>query len=63
MPEAWITSQDDAPPQVHLVVKAATDLEAIYVSRDRSVADMIRAVDALGRALMRLKDYLRTVEE
>lgn len=57
--DEWKTPQEDAPPEVHLVVVAARQLEEIYLARDRSKADMIRAVDALGRSLIRLKEYLR----
>lgn len=57
------TPQEDDPPQVLLVVKAAENLAIIYRQPDRTRADLIHAIDALGRALLRLKKYLLYEEE
>jgi len=51
--------QDPDPPEAELVVEAALRLREIVRARDRSNADMRRAIDALGRALLRLKDACR----
>ena len=50
--------QDPDPPEAELVVEAALRLREIIRSGDRSVADQKRAIDALGRALLRLKKAL-----
>lgn len=51
---------DTDPPDLLLVVKvAAEDLRAIYLDPDRDTSDVVRAIDALGRALARLKAHLR----
>lgn len=47
--------QDDGPPDLDLVVRAAIRLREILNDPDRPRADKRRAVDALGRALLRLK--------
>jgi hypothetical protein len=50
--------QDPDPPDLDLVVKAAKRLREILNDPDRSKADKRRAIDALGRALLRLKRAL-----
>jgi hypothetical protein len=57
------TPQEDDPPQVLLVVKAAENLAVIYRQPDRTRADLVHAIDALGRALLRLKKYLLYEED
>jgi hypothetical protein len=47
--------QDDATPDLDLVVRAAKRLREIVNDPDRSRGDKRRAIDALGRALLRLK--------
>jgi len=54
--------QEDGPPEVRLVIVAAHNLGEIVERPDRSTADIIRAIDALGRALSRLKAYVRGLE-
>lgn len=56
----WATPQEDDPPEVRLVIKATLDLVDMVEHPDRPNADIIRSVDALGRALARLKAYLRS---
>lgn len=51
-------AQDSDPPEAELVVEAALRLREIIRSHDRSKAEQRRAVDALGRALLRLKRAL-----
>jgi hypothetical protein len=51
--------QDDEPPHITLVVKAAVDISEMTREMDRPAADIIHAIDALGRALVRLKEHLR----
>jgi hypothetical protein len=46
------------PPDLDLVVVAAQRLRAIVRDPDRSTRDKRRAIDALGRALVRLKKSL-----
>jgi len=53
------TPQEDGPPEIRLVVVAAHNLADIATTPDRPTADIIRAIDALGRALLRLKIYVR----
>lgn len=48
-------AQDDAPPDLDLVVRAANRLREIFNDPDRTGGDKRRAIDALGRALLRLK--------
>lgn len=48
-------AQDDAPPDLDLVVRAAKRLREIVNDPDRTAGDKRRAIDALGRALLRLK--------
>jgi hypothetical protein len=50
--------QDDEPPELELVIEAALRLRQILTD-ERPVADKRRAIDALGRALIRLKAALR----
>jgi hypothetical protein len=50
--------QDPDPPDLDLVVRAAQRLRQILNDPDRAVADKRRAIDALGRALLRLKASL-----
>lgn len=50
--------QDPDPPDLDLVVRAAVRLREIFNDRERSDADKRRAIDALGRALLRLKRAL-----
>jgi hypothetical protein len=47
--------QDPDPPDLALVVRAAQRLREILDDPDRSRGDKRRAIDALGRALLRLK--------
>jgi hypothetical protein len=54
--------QDDGPPEIRLVVIAANNLGEIAERPDRSTGEIIQAIDALGRALTRLKAYLRALE-
>lgn len=51
-------AQDDTTPDLDLVVRAAKRLREIVNDPDRSLADKRRAVDALARALLRLKRAL-----
>lgn len=46
------------PPDLDLVVRAAHRLREIVGDDRRSLADKRRAVDSLGRALLRLKRSL-----
>jgi len=50
--------QDPDPPDLDLVVRAAKRLRQILNDPDRSTGDKRRAIDALGRALLRLKASL-----
>lgn len=50
--------QDPDPPDLDLVVRAAVRMREIVNDPDRSHADKRRAIDALGRALIRLKRAL-----
>ena len=50
--------QDPDPPDLDLVVKAAKRLREILGDPERSTGDKRRAIDALGRALIRLKQAL-----
>lgn len=50
--------QDPDPPDLRLIVRAAENLRPILEDPDRSTQDKRRAVDALGRALLRLKRSL-----
>jgi hypothetical protein len=50
--------QDPDPPDLDLIVRAATRMRLILNDPDRSRADKARAIDALGRALIRLKRSL-----
>jgi hypothetical protein len=50
--------QDPDPPDLDLVERAARRLRQILNDPDRSTADKRRAIDALGRALLRLKASL-----
>ena len=50
--------QDPDPPDLALIERAAYRLREILDDPDRSRQDKIRAVDALGRALLRLKKSL-----
>lgn len=50
--------QDPDPPDLDLVVRAANRLREILNDPDRTTADKRRAIDALGRALLRLKQAL-----
>lgn len=47
--------QEPDPPDLDLVVRGAQRLRLILDDADRTRADKRRAVDALGRALLRLK--------
>lgn len=47
--------QEDEPPDLVLVERAAKRLREILADPDRSRGDKRRAIDALGRALLRLK--------
>jgi hypothetical protein len=47
--------QDPDPPDLDLVVRAAKRLREILNDPDRTRAEKRRAIDALGRALLRLK--------
>ena len=49
---------DPDPPELRLIVRAAENLRAILEDPDRSSLDKRRAVDALGRVLLRLKRSL-----
>jgi hypothetical protein len=51
--------QETDPPDLDLIVVAAQRLRAIIRDPDRSTADKRRAIDALGRVLVRLKRSLR----
>lgn len=51
--------QDPDLPDLDLIVRAAQRMREIVNDPDRTRADKRRAVDALGRALLRLKDALR----
>jgi hypothetical protein len=51
-------AQEPDPPDLDLVVVAAQRLRAIVRDPDRSRRDKARAIDALGRALVRLKKSL-----
>lgn len=48
-----MTVQEPDPPEIELVVKAATRLAETALGRERR--DLVNACDALGRALLRLK--------
>lgn len=48
-------TQDPDPPDLDLVVRAAKRLREIVNDPDRTRGDKRRAIDALGRALLRLK--------
>ena len=50
--------QDPDPPDLDLVVRAANRLREILSDPDRTIQDKRRAIDALGRALLRLKASL-----
>lgn len=50
--------QDPDPPDLDLVVRAANRLREILNDPDRTTQDKRRAIDALGRALLRLKTSL-----
>jgi hypothetical protein len=50
--------QDPDPPDLDLIVRAAKNLREILNDPDRSHSDKRRAIDALGRALVRLKRAL-----
>jgi hypothetical protein len=50
--------QDPDPPDLDLVVRAAERLREILADPDRPVAAKRQAIDALGRALLRLKASL-----
>jgi hypothetical protein len=49
--------QDD-PPDYEALAAAVLRLREIFNDPDRSKADKRRAVDALGRALLRIKERL-----
>jgi hypothetical protein len=49
---------DPDPPDLLLVVLAAQRLREILADPDRSTRDKRRSIDALGRALVRLKKSL-----
>jgi hypothetical protein len=53
-----ISPHETDPPEVLLVVRAADNL-AIAYREGQDPHDMIRATDALGRTLVRLKAHLR----
>jgi len=57
-PTARPAAQDPDPPDLDLVVRAAQRLRQIVNDPDRTTADKRRAIDALGRALLRLKASL-----
>lgn len=48
-------TQDPDPPDFRLVVQAAIRLREILNDPERTLGDRKRAIDALGRALLRLK--------
>jgi hypothetical protein len=50
--------QDPDPPDHDLVVRAAKRLREILNDPERSKGDKRRAIDALGRALLRLKQSI-----
>jgi hypothetical protein len=50
--------QDPDPPDLDLIERAARRLRLILRDPDRSRQDKIRAIDALGRVLIRLKKSL-----
>ena len=50
--------QDPDVPDTDLIVRAAKRMREILNDPDRSKADKRRAIDALGRALLRLKESL-----
>jgi hypothetical protein len=50
--------QEDAPPTLANIESAARRLRLIVGDPDRSTNDKRRAIDALGRALLRLKRSL-----
>ena len=54
--------QDDDPPQVALVIAAALAMREIVNDPERSSSDLVKSIDALGRALARLKAYVRTLD-
>jgi hypothetical protein len=58
MAETHPQLQDDEPPEVELVIEAALRLREI-VRQHRDNVDKRHAVDALGRALLRLKQALQ----
>ena len=49
---------EDEPPEPELIVRAAQRLVRILADPARTRGDRIRAVDALGRAVLRLKKSL-----
>jgi hypothetical protein len=51
--------QDPDPPDLDLFAGAALRLREILADPERSNADKRRAIDALGRALLRIKDAFR----
>ena len=51
--------QDPDLPDLDLIVRAAKRMREILNDPDRSKGDKRRAIDALGRALLRLKESLR----
>ena len=51
--------QDPDGPDFELVAQAAIRLREIFRDPSRSKSDKRKAVDALGRALLRLKEHIR----
>jgi hypothetical protein len=49
---------EDEPPDLDLLVRACQRLREIVRDPDRSLDDKRRAIDALGRVLLRLKRSL-----
>jgi hypothetical protein len=57
-PTARPEAQDPDPPDLDLVVRAVHRLRDILNDPERPTGDKRRAIDALGRALLRLKRSL-----